>query len=72
MQAYTGFLYSQIGYNHDQPKQLIVRGAAAALSKNASFHVSLDDKELCTGAMSYWGEVWGSHWWVGDFSDCRQ
>ncbi|MCJ8329056.1 MAG: hypothetical protein HRT89_11165 [Lentisphaeria bacterium] len=69
MTAYTGFLYSQIGYNHDQPKRLIVRGPVNTLPDHANFTISQNGDELYSGPITHWGETWGSHWWIGDFSE---
>ena len=71
MPPVTGLLVSQIGYDIGLPKRALVRGPAHTLSANgAMFTIErMDDLEtVLTGSVTYWGELWGSAWWVADFS----
>ncbi len=75
--ALSGLLYSQIGYDHDQPKRVVVRSTEADfLGPDACVRlVSADGAEARRQALEPWGELWGSHWWVaelGGFQRCGQ
>lgn len=65
----AGLLYSQVGYESAFPVRVIVRlprknlldaGAACVLVPAVS------GKER-SAHCDYWGEIWGSHWWVAEF-----
>jgi len=47
----------------------LVRGNAGELSPDARFEVGQGRGIVSQGKVAYWGEKWGSHWWVADFSD---
>jgi len=65
----AGILFSQIGYEIGYPVRIIAR-----LPKKDLFHEKAicklnpvsDEKKYQTG-FNYWGEKWGSHWWIADF-----
>ena len=66
----TGILLSQIGYDTGLPMRAIVRGDKKTLPKWAGFAIidGEDGMVVVPGTANYWGECWGSHWWVADFS----
>ncbi len=68
MNSPVGFLYSQIGYDLGRPLRAIVRGGAGELSPAARFRVLRGAAVWLEGAVTLWGEKWGSHWWIADFS----
>lgn len=69
MNHYTGFLYSQIGYDLPDPKKALVRAPAADfLTPAATLSVMRTESALVTVPLVYWGPKWGDHWWVADFS----
>lgn len=69
MSGVAGLLYSQLGYDLGLPMRAIVRGPRAdLLSAGAVFEVLEDGRPVFTGAVSPWGEKWGAHWWIADFS----
>lgn len=73
MSHYTGFLYSQIGYDLDDPKKALVRGASLDfLSESAELRILRGEAALTTVGLRYWGPKWGDFWWVADFSDFRE
>ncbi|HCE42538.1 MAG TPA: hypothetical protein DET40_03200 [Lentisphaeria bacterium] len=69
--AYTGLLYSQVGYELGWPMKAIVRGPdASLLSKAATFQIleQTSGVVVLEGPLSNWGGKWGSCWWIADFS----
>jgi hypothetical protein len=66
----NGLLYSQIGYDLYDPKRAIIRDDEK-IFKDVNFivceHATL--KIVLRKKADYWGEKWGSHWWVLDFSE---
>jgi hypothetical protein len=65
----TGLLFSQVGYESGHPVRVVVRLPAGR---------RLPDGAVCrmvpenTGGMyeapcDFWGEIWGSNWWVAEF-----
>lgn len=68
-----GLLVSQIGYDLDEQKHAVFRHTAReGLTDDAAFSLtSLPAGELVfSGHAQYWGEIWGSHWWIIDFTKC--
>ncbi|PCJ96285.1 MAG: hypothetical protein COA50_07505 [Flavobacteriaceae bacterium] len=72
--GYAGLLFSQIGYELGLPVKIIIR-----LPKKEY----LSNKAICTlepeengqtykTKGEYWGEIWGSHWWIFQFNDIKQ
>jgi len=71
VKSITGLLYSQIGYDLGNPMRAILRNTARdGVPPAAVFKVLEIDSAHCAyqGQVEYWGETWGSHWWVMDFS----
>ncbi|MFN8207549.1 MAG: hypothetical protein U0T82_09105, partial [Bacteroidales bacterium] len=65
----SGLLFSQIGYELGLPVKVIVR-----LPKREFLGASATCELLPSGgeknyktSCSYWGEIWGSHWWIARF-----
>ncbi len=68
----AGLLFSQIGYEAGFPVRIVVRlpkkklltdkGVCKLIPLSAS---AKNSETPCT----YWGEIWGSHWWVAEFND---
>jgi len=65
-----GLLASQIGYDCNDPKRILLR-SESYLSESLSYtiHSWPHLKEVYSGLLKYWGEPWGSYWWVLDFSE---
>lgn len=69
--AVFGMLVSQIGYDIGDPKRAVIRAPSSdALAAGADFIVRREDdgSEVLRSPLSYWGQIWGSHWWIADFS----
>ena len=65
-------LSSQVGYDTDAPKKIILRGPKNFIAADAL--VEFIDQKGCVAWRSEpvaWGSVWGSHWWIVDFSALR-
>lgn len=65
----SGLLFSQIGYELGLPVRIIVRLPKKALLRGQTtckLIPSLQEKSYQTD-LKYWGEIWGSHWWIADF-----
>jgi hypothetical protein len=65
----SGLLFSQIGYEPGLPLRIILR-----LPKKELIKKSAECRLIPTGnennykaPVTYWGEIWGSHWWVVSF-----
>jgi len=75
MTALTGLLYSQVGYDHDQAKRVVVRSTdASLLTDDAACRLlrSGDGSEAARAPFRRWGELWGSHWWVAALDEVRE
>lgn len=73
-EGYTGLLYSQIGYEAGYPVRVILRMPGKdLLSENAECKLVpyKENSEFSTG-ITYWGEIWNSHWWVADFGEINE
>ncbi len=68
MRAPIGLLYSQVGYDAGAPKRVLVRGPKRCLTSKAQLLLLDQGKTAWKGPLVYWGELWGSAWWVADFS----
>ena len=71
MNSPTGFLYSQIGYDLGSPMQALVRGPEDSLPhEGAAFRLldARDERMILGGPAQFWGTLWGSAWWIADFS----
>jgi len=70
----AGLLFSQIGYELGFPVRIIIRLprkeniSEAATCKLLPLTNESNYKSSCT----YWGEIWGSHWWVADFGNINE
>ncbi len=67
----SGLLYSQVGYDLGEPKRIIVRGHSKNfLPENSVMRLMPARKTemVFEAGLKYWGEIWGSFWWVADFS----
>jgi hypothetical protein len=66
-----GLLFSQVGYEIGLPVRVVVRlPKKEMLSSNAECQLVSDAARVKT-ACSYWGEIWGSHWWIAEFKDIK-
>ncbi|MFP4662743.1 MAG: hypothetical protein ACLFPF_11160 [Halanaerobiales bacterium] len=70
----TGLLYSQIGYDLQDPKRAIIRSNDKLyIPKGTRYRIASDvsanGENILEGEVKYWGELWGSHWWEIDFSE---
>jgi len=72
--AETAIMSSQVGYDVDDPMRAVVRSDRAdALSPDATFTlVDSSGAVVLAGPLSRWGEKWGCHWWIADFSRHRR
>lgn len=69
MKQVSGLLFSQIGYDLHHPKRALIRGPQTYLLSDPEFFLINQNKQVVfTGQMTYWGVIWGSHWWIADFS----
>ncbi|MCM2374905.1 cellulase N-terminal Ig-like domain-containing protein [Aporhodopirellula aestuarii] len=61
---------SQVGYDIGDPMRVMIRGDQPdSIPQEARFTV-VDAKAnpIVEGPVNYWGEKWGAHWWISDFS----
>lgn len=73
--AASGILYSRIGYDQTDPKQIMVRSGTfdPELERGSFFIIDQDKTDtVFSGKVRYWGKLWKSHWWVLDFSALSQ
>lgn len=65
----SGLLFSQIGYELGLPVRVIVRlPRKELLAGNVVCNLTtLEGKREHQATCNYWGEIWGSHWWVAQF-----
>ncbi len=68
----TGLLFSQIGYDSASSKRALVRGPADLLDHTATFTLRSGQQILLQEKLTPWGELWGSHWWIADFTSITQ
>lgn len=68
----TGLLFSQVGYELGMPVRVIVRlPQQDMLSAKAVCKLNATNASFKT-PLSYWGQIWGSHWWVANFTDVNK
>lgn len=68
----TGLLFSQVGYELGMPVRIIVRlPKQHMLSDSASCQLTSKNASFKT-ACKYWGALWGSHWWIAEFTDIQK
>lgn len=72
--GYHGLLFSQVGYELGLPIRVIVRlPKKDQLPENASCNlVPVDAEKSHEAEFIYWGEIWGSHWWVANFKNIQE
>ena len=65
-----GLLYSQIGYESGLPIRIVVRAHRQNYLTNDATASLLNKHDVLEEQVpiSYWGKLWGSHWFVADFS----
>ncbi|MGC1376920.1 MAG: hypothetical protein WA821_11875, partial [Anaerolineales bacterium] len=61
-----GLLTSQIGYDLRAPMRAVWRGP---LPPGATFRLQTDGATVLKKPLVFWGNCWGSDWWVADFSE---
>ena len=73
-QGVSGLLFSQVGYELDQPVRVVMRLPQRDLLPNGVVCLlsPLDTEQAHQTPCQYWGEVWGSHWWVAEFAPLRE
>lgn len=66
----VNIMSSQVGYDIGDPMRVIVRAKQPeSIGQDANFIVlDSSDKRIVEGPMEYWGEKWGAHWWIANFS----
>ncbi|MDC7235881.1 MAG: hypothetical protein PQJ58_21845 [Spirochaetales bacterium] len=72
MKNSISLLYSQIGYDTGDPKKIFMRSSTALSDlESAYFEVTHygNYNVPFKGTLHYWGECWGSYWWVLDISE---
>ncbi len=71
MDGLTGLLYSQIGYDAEEAKRIIVRSTDERfLTHSAVLALRRPDgSEAVRAPLAPWGGLWGSHWWVAELGD---
>lgn len=65
----SGLLYSQVGYDLNRPVKAVIRmPEKSLLPENAVCHLENEfGEKVHEGKISYWGDLWKSHWWNIDF-----
>lgn len=66
MASPEGLLFSQIGYDTGLPVKVIIRGGKDAIGEDDEWSLSDSEFEDLPAELAYWGEKWGSHWWLVD------
>lgn len=67
----SGLLYSQIGYDRNDPMRALIRSTNPHhVKEDVAFVVNRlhGEEAVVRGPVVPWGEKWGSFWWVMDFS----
>jgi arylsulfatase A-like enzyme len=70
----VSLLSSQLGYQTESSKRAYIRDLdRQKIADDTAFtvHRAEDNAIVHQGQAAYWGEKWGSHWWVLDFSDVK-
>jgi len=70
----AGLLFSQIGYELDFSVRLLVRLPKKGLmgEKAVCQLIPTMNENKYKKACNYWGEIWGSHWWVAEFREIKE
>lgn len=74
MNKVLGLLYSRIGYDLGLPKRAVYRGPdAQAVPAGAVFELRNQQGDLLVrSAPRHWGRLWGSDWWILDFTEVQR
>lgn len=66
--GYAGLLFSQVGYNTGMPVRIVIRLPEKDLlsGKAAVVLVPVTGGKQLGAKITYWGELWKSHWWVAE------
>ena len=70
----AGLLFSQVGYEPGFPVRIILRLPEKDKLPESSLcklTASSNEKDYTTPCI-YWGEKWGSHWWIAEFNDINE
>lgn len=70
----SGLLFSQIGYELGWPVRIVVRLPKKELleGKTICRLIPAGNEKIFQTEFNYWGEIWGSHWWVADFREIAE
>ena len=70
----AGLLYSQVGYEKGRPVRIVIRlPKKELLSQKALCKlIATGNEKNYESGLSYWGEIWKSHWWVAEFRDINE
>jgi len=69
----SGLLFSQLGYELGLPVRIIIRlPEKEQLSASATCKLISSDGATLNTNCKYWGEIWGSHWWVAAFANIQK
>ena len=70
----SGLLFSQVGYTPDYPVRVILRAPARNnVGGGSSCQLWPKNKERrYREPFVYWGERWGSHWWIATFTSITE
>ena len=69
----AGLLFSQVGYEPGYPVRILIRlPEKEHLPDQAKCHLTPTFNENpYEASCEYWGEVWGSHWWIANFTTIK-
>ena len=71
--AVIGLLSSQVGYDVDASKRLVLRGPPDFLTQDAVIELTDTTGEIAwRGSSKSWGNIWGSSWWIFNFTSLRR
>jgi hypothetical protein len=70
----AGLLFSQIGYEQGLPVRIILRLPKKDLLKGLPEcrMIPARKENKYRADFTYWGEIWGSHWWVVEFEKIEE
>src|SRR5271169_1759533 len=71
----AGLLFSQVGYEPGLPIRVIVRLPEKKLLKEGATCLLIPSPGRngnYSAECAYWGEIWGSHWWIAEFSPLNE
>ena len=65
----AGLLFSQVGYELGLPVKVVVRlpGKELLNGKVTCVLVPSSNEHVHSTECVYWGEIWGSHWWIAEY-----